>query len=95
MAKGTINLGLVKAIHSGVNPPLNKKLIWFDENTDQMIHKSFDFTNNIWKPFNDNGQSSGTFANLDASNLSNQNVEDWQDVLEIPTEGGIWEFPTI
>lgn len=96
MAKGTVNLGLVKAIHSGYNPPKNKKLIWFDENANQMIHKVFDYPNNVWKPLSDgSGSGTGDFAAIDASNLSAGDVDSWHEVLETPTEGGIWIFPTI
>ena len=40
------NLGLVKAIHSGLTPPANTKLIWFDENIN--LHKYFDVIVNDW-----------------------------------------------
>lgn len=50
--KGTVHLGLIKAIHSGLNPPLNKKLIWFDEI--EKIHKTFNVVSQEWKPLGNN-----------------------------------------
>lgn len=49
--RGSKNLGLVKAIHAGVNPPLNKKIIWFDENLAVKKHKYYDFSLSQWRPF--------------------------------------------
>ena len=76
--KGTINLGFVKAIHSGVNPPLNKKMIWYDEN--EFVHKVWDVVNETWDYFKintklDKGEYTGTAQDLknDIENLEGIN----------------------
>lgn len=48
--RGSKNLGLIKAIHIGVNPPLNVRLIWFDDNLTIKIHKVYDFATSTWIP---------------------------------------------
>jgi len=52
----TKNLGLIKAIHTGVNPPLNTKIIWYDDNVGVKIHKVYDIPTSAWKPLG-NGQT--------------------------------------
>lgn len=47
----TKNLGFIKAIHKGVNPPLNTAIIWYDDNIGQKIHKYYDVTLAVWVPF--------------------------------------------
>jgi hypothetical protein len=49
--RGTKNLGLVQAIYSGINPPLNTKIIWFDDNVGIKIHKYYDIVSATWIPF--------------------------------------------
>lgn len=51
MPPQTKNLGLVKAIHVGVNPPINKKMIWYNENPNVNLHFYWDIVELIWKPF--------------------------------------------
>lgn len=46
----TKNLGLVKAIHVGVNPPLNTKMLWYNTNPSENRHFYFDVIDIIWKP---------------------------------------------
>jgi hypothetical protein len=43
-----INLGTIKAIFDGVNPPINQKVLWYDENPDQKVLKYFNTTLNSW-----------------------------------------------
>ena len=31
--RGSKNLGLIKAIHKGINPPLNTAILWYDDNS--------------------------------------------------------------
>jgi hypothetical protein len=54
--RGTKNLGLVQAIYAGINPPMNTKIIWYDDNVGVKIHKYYDVTISEWVPFGDNGQ---------------------------------------
>lgn len=53
--RGSINLGLIKAIHSGINPPLNTKIIWYDDNLGQKIHKYYDVGTSQWIPLSGTG----------------------------------------
>jgi len=46
----TFNLGLVKAIHSGVNPPVTKIMLWFDER--EKVHKVYNFGAQEWQALN-------------------------------------------
>lgn len=43
----TKNLGWVQAIISSTIPPTNKKMLWYDENTD--LHKYWDIGLNSWE----------------------------------------------
>ncbi|HNQ21412.1 MAG TPA: hypothetical protein PKI46_10160, partial [Bacteroidales bacterium] len=51
----TKNLGLVKAIHVGVNPPLNTKMLWYNINPNENRHYYFDVVNLVWKPLTSSG----------------------------------------
>lgn len=53
--RGTKNLGLIQAIYSGLNPPMNTKIIWYDDNVGVKIHKYYDVTISQWIPFGGNG----------------------------------------
>lgn len=46
----TKNLGLIKAIHKGVNPPLNIAMIWYNDNIGQKKHYVYDTVLAIWVP---------------------------------------------
>jgi hypothetical protein len=48
--KKTINVGLVKAIFSGVTPPSNIDVIWRDLSLENPIHKYFDSLSGSWEP---------------------------------------------
>lgn len=50
----TQNLGLVKLVHTGVNPPVNTMMIWYDSNTGINIHKYYDVNSSSWLPLHDN-----------------------------------------
>ena len=65
--KGTINLGFVKAIHSGVNPPLNKKMIWYDEN--EFVHKVWDVITETWDYIKVNSEKQCKLSSYDESIL--------------------------
>lgn len=54
--RGTKNLGLVQAIYAGINPPMNTKIIWYDDNVGVKIHKYYDVTISEWVPFGGNSQ---------------------------------------
>ena len=54
--RGTKNLGLVQAIYAGINPPMNTKIIWYDDNVGVKIHKYYDVTISQWVPFGGNSQ---------------------------------------
>ncbi len=61
----TENLGLVKAIFVGVNPPVNINVIWYDDNVGVKIHKYYDVITSAWEPIAPTRTSSGlggTFA---------------------------------
>lgn len=46
----TKNLGLVRAIFVGVNPPSNIKILWYDDNLGQKLQKYYDVISATWKP---------------------------------------------
>lgn len=48
MAFVSKNLGLIKAIHVGVNPPTNIKMIWFNENLGN--HFAYNQNTSAWEP---------------------------------------------
>lgn len=52
--RGSKNLGIIKAIHTGINPPLNTKIIWFDDNVGVKIHKRYNYQTSLWTPFTTN-----------------------------------------
>lgn len=58
----TKNLGFVKAIHDGENPPLNKKMIWYD--TVNFLPKYYDVSIGQWVPLGGSGSFTvnGTFS---------------------------------
>jgi hypothetical protein len=41
-------LGLVRAIHVGVNPPINQLMVWFDDT--EKIHKVYNSELSVWIP---------------------------------------------
>lgn len=65
-ARGTKNLGLMKAIYVGVNPPLNTKILWYNDNTEPYttgppkVHYYYNVINSRWEPLYTNG--SGNFG---------------------------------
>lgn len=71
--RGTKNLGLIQAIYVGINPPINTKIIWYDDNVGVKIHKYYDVTISQWVPFGFNGSLniSGVFTYLAYSSSCN------------------------
>lgn len=49
MAKTTRNLGLVKAIFVGDNPPTNTDVIWRDTSLVTPLHKYYNETTGLWE----------------------------------------------
>lgn len=82
--KGTINLGFVKAIHSGVNPPLNKKMVWYDEN--EFVHKVWDVVTETWDYFKINPGQLNSKADRNSSNLTEEDILSWREKLELFTK---------
>jgi len=66
--RGTKNLGLMKAIHVGVNPPLNTKILWYNDNTEPYttgpakVHYFYNVINSQWEPLYGQGTGSGNFG---------------------------------
>lgn len=64
---GTKNLGLIKAIHVGVNPPLNTKILWYNDATTPYttgpakVHYYYDVILADWYPLN-GVDATGTFT---------------------------------
>lgn len=64
---GTKNLGLIKAIHVGVNPPLNTKILWYNDATTPYttgpakVHYYYDVILADWYPLN-GVDNTGTFT---------------------------------
>lgn len=94
--RGSKNLGLIKAIHVGINPPLNKRILWFDDNTNVKRHKYYDFQSATWELLT-NGLSSITghyvyigFASscegADFSLIYNSEIHNHTSILSSPTE---------
>lgn len=63
------NLGLVKAIHIGTAPPNNTKLLWFDDNIGQKIHKAYNFDLSTWMPLTANVGGTATFPFTDETEV--------------------------
>lgn len=59
--RGSKNLGMVKAIHVGTTPPLNTKMIWYDSNLNQQVHKIYNVSTGEWIPITGNGGGSQSF----------------------------------
>lgn len=66
-----VNLGLVKAIFTGINEPFNKKVLWYDENPGQFIHKYYDIKTSSWVPLGNMKSDSGSDLNFYQAYASN------------------------
>lgn len=64
----TKNLGLVRAIHEGVNPPLNVKMLWYNTNPGENIHYYYDTVDFVWKPLTGSGSGTPTVYTFTDSN---------------------------
>lgn len=64
----TKNLGLIKAIHVGITPPLNTKIIWFDDNVGVKYHKYYDILSTSWIPL---ASSIDSLSDLDDVTITN------------------------
>jgi len=60
----TKNLGLVKAIHVGLNPPLNIKMLWYNTNPSENRHYYYDVIALMWKPLISTSTGGGTTYNF-------------------------------
>lgn len=49
----TRNLGQISAIYIGTTAPTNTKLIWYDDNVGEKIHKYYDVLTETWIPLID------------------------------------------
>ena len=56
------DLGVVRALHVGTNPPLNNKMIWWDENINK--HKVFNFVQNAWVVLDNQNNNGGNYTYL-------------------------------
>jgi hypothetical protein len=72
----TKNLGLVKAIHVGINPPLNIKMLWYNISPDENKHYYYDTLDLTWKALTSAG-SPGTPVNY---NFNDSNTIDFTNV---------------
>ena len=54
----TNNLGLARAIQPGTIQPQNTRLIWYDENPGEFIHKVYNIQTNQWEPLGNNSSGS-------------------------------------
>jgi rRNA maturation protein Nop10 len=67
---GTKNLGLIKAIHVGINPPLNTKIIWYYDGTTPYatgpakVHYYYDVITSQWLPLGGGGSGGGSFISI-------------------------------
>lgn len=61
----TKNLGLIKAIHEGVNPPQNIKILWYNTNPSVYKHFYYDTVATAWLPLaGSGGGGSGTIITV-------------------------------
>lgn len=60
--RGSKNLGLIQAIYTGTNPPMNTKIIWYDDNVGQKIHKYYKVETSQWVPFGGSTTISGSYV---------------------------------
>lgn len=89
------NLGLVKAIHDGVNPPLNKKLIWYYTGNvpyltgPAKVHYYFNVVTNQWEPL---------ATVLNSPQISSQNIviPELEIIIKNPPENfNVFKTPII
>lgn len=86
---GTKNLGLIKAIHVGVNPPLNTKILWYNDATTPYttgpakVHYYYDVILADWYPLN-GVDATGTFTYI-AFSSSCDGSEDFSFELNAET----------
>ena len=65
---GTKNLGLIKAIHVGVNPPLNTKILWYNDSTNPYttgpakVHYYYDVIVADWMPLGAGATINGIYT---------------------------------
>jgi hypothetical protein len=65
---GTKNLGLIKAIHVGVNPPLNTKILWYNDSTNPYttgpakVHYYYDVIAADWLPLGTGATINGIYT---------------------------------
>jgi hypothetical protein len=65
---GTKNLGLIKAIHVGVNPPLNVKILWFNDSVQPYttgpakVHYYYDVAVADWMPLGAGATINGIYT---------------------------------
>jgi hypothetical protein len=65
---GTKNLGLIKAIHVGVNPPLNTKILWYNDSTNPYtsgpakVHYYYDVILADWMPLGAGATINGVYT---------------------------------
>ena len=88
----TRNLGQIAAIYIGTTAPTNIKLIWYDNNEGEKIHKYYDVLTETWKSLADTGQDDNyrydeysiggittvAFNSVLASNLYLVNIEEFK-----------------
>lgn len=79
---GTKNLGLIKAIHVGVNPPLNTRILWYNDSTNPYttgpakVHYYYDVIVADWMPLAAGATINGIYTYIgfastcDGSNFS-------------------------
>ena len=70
----TKNLGLVRAIHEGVNPPLNIKMLWYNTNPSENRHYYYDTVGLAWKPLTGSGSGTPTVYTFTDSNTVDFNT---------------------
>lgn len=101
MPLGTKNLGLIKAIHVGVNPPLNTKILWYNDATTPYttgpakVHYYYDVILADWYPLVGVGDGTGTFTYIAfASNCDGTNDFALEMVPDVHCYWAIHTSPT-
>lgn len=72
------NLGLIKAIHEGVNPPQNIKILWYNTNPSVYKHFYYDTVATAWLPLTGSGGGGGSQSLQQVTDIGNTTTNDVQ-----------------
>lgn len=80
----TKNLGPVQAIFTGINPPVNKKMLWYDEGN--KVFKYYNFDNSAWSNL-----AGGAITETDPIYTADKSKIPFKDTSNVYTESNKFE----